>query len=312
VAAVADPQEQLDWEARLRPRVAIASAFSGLAILGSEVWSYLIFQDGPEAPGYLESLQRAARPGPIAELETQRIDAYRFYVDNGSQIVGSGVLRALGYLALGGMLVFLAAAVRARKEDFRRLSGMAALVGAVLVGVALVAYAVGSVSALQDVVDGERTVEAAGDISGNSLLVMAELLGVSPRSSISQFLLGLGLLFVALNAMRVGLLTKFLGILGIIAGVLVVIPLGPVPVVLGFWLFAVAVLLVGRGPGGLLPAWRTGTAVPWPSQQEIAEERRRRAQARRPAPPEPEPETEPVPAGRAHPSAKKRKRKRRG
>ena len=312
MAAVADPQQQLDWEARLRPRVAIAAAFSGLAILGSEVWTTIVFRGGPEVPGFLESLERAARPGPIGELETQRLEAYRFYVDNSAQIIGSGVVRALGYLALGLVLVFLAAAVRPRNPDYRRISGIAAMIGSVLVGVALVAYAVGSVNALRDVVDGARTVDAAGDISGNSLLLMAELLGVSPQSSLAQFLLGLGMLFVCLNAMRVGLLTKFLGILGVIAGVLTVIPLGPLPVVLGFWLFAVSLLLVGRAPGGIPPAWRSGKAEPWPSQQELAEERRKRAEARRGPRPEPEPEPEPVPAGRPHPASKKRKRKRRG
>jgi hypothetical protein len=313
VAAVADPHDQLAWEARLRPRVSLAAAFAGLAILGSEVWTTILLRGGPEAPGYLESLERAGRPGPIGELETLRLEAFRYYVDNGAQVIGAGVVRALGYIALGLVLVFLAAAVRSRNEDYRRYSAIAALVGAVLVGVALLAYAIGSVNALNEVVEGDRTVEAASDIPANSLLAMAEILGVSPQSSIAQFLLGLGMLFVSLNAMRVGLLTKFLGILGIIAGVLVVIPLGPLPVVLGFWLLAVALLLVGRGRGGMPPAWQTGKAEPWPSQQELVEERRKRAEARRPPrEPEPEPEAEAVPAGRPHPSSKKRKRKRRG
>jgi hypothetical protein len=313
VAAVADPQQQLDWEARLRPRVAIAAAFAGLAILGAEVWTTIVFRGGPDAPGFLESLERAARPGPIGELETLRLEAYGYYVDHSAQIIGSSVVRALGYLALGLVLVFLATAIRPRNPDYRRYSGIAAMIGSVLAAVALVAYAAGSVNALNDVVDGSRTVDAARDISGNSLLLTAELLGVSPQSSIAQFLLGLGLLFVCLNAMRVGLLTKFLGYLGIIAGVLIVIPLGPLPVVLGFWLFAFAALLVGRGPSGLPPSWRSGKAEPWPSQQEMVEERRRRAEARRGGPPpEPEPEPATVPAGRPHPASKKRKRKRRG
>jgi hypothetical protein len=117
---------------------------------------------------------------------------------------------------------------------------------------------------------------------------------------------------VSLNAMRAGLLTRFLGILGVITGTLVIIQLGPFPVVQTFWLLALAVLFSGRRRGGDPPAWRTGREEPWPSQAEIAEQRRRAAEARRGGAPEPEeePDEEPVPAG-ANAATSKRKRKRR-
>jgi hypothetical protein len=112
--AAEDPHEQLAWEARLRPRVAVAAALSGLAILGTEVWTAAVFRGGPDAPGFLESLERAARPGPIGELQTLQLAAFEYYVDNAVQIIGAAVVRALGYVALGLVLVFLAAAVRPR------------------------------------------------------------------------------------------------------------------------------------------------------------------------------------------------------
>jgi hypothetical protein len=110
--------------------------------------------------------------------------------------------------------------------------------------------------------------------------------------------------------MRVGLLTRFMGVLGIICGALIVLPiLSPLPIVQTFWLGAMALLLLGRWRSGVPPAWRTGEAQPWPSQQELREARRRQAE------PEPEPaatvaET-PGTDGRAHPSSRKKKRKRR-
>ena len=122
--------------------------------------------------------------------------------------------------------------------------------------------------------------------------------------------LAAGLFLISLNAMRVGLLTRFLGIIGIIAGVLTVAPqLMPLPVIQSFWLVALGLLLLGAAPGGAPPAWSTGNAEPWPSQ--------RRGAAPAPAKREPSAPTngdgegEPCPRRRA-PSSKKRKRKRRG
>ena len=83
--------------------------------------------------------------------------------------------------------------------------------------------------------------------------------------------------------MRVGLLTRFLGYLGIIAGVLTIIPLVPIPIVEAYWLLALAYLLSGRWPSGVPPAWSSGRAEPWPRARScgpLAGRRRpRRAQA---------------------------------
>ena len=80
----------------------------------------------------------------------------------------------------------------------------------------------------------------------------------------------MALVMVSLNAMRVGLLTRFLGYLGIIGGVLTIIPLVPIPIVEAYWLLALAYLLSGRWPSGVPPAWSTGRAEPWPARQPAA------------------------------------------
>ena len=117
--------------------------------------------------------------------------------------------------------------------------------------------------------------------------------------------------------MRAGLLTRFLGILGVVSGVVSVFPqLMPVPIVQAFWLVALGLMLLGIGRAQLPPAWRTGKAEPWPSAKEGAA-RRREAEERRQGivrdepEPEPEPKAPRAPAARPHPSSKKRKRKRR-
>jgi hypothetical protein len=126
---------------------------------------------------------------------------------------------------------------------------------------------------------------------------------------------------VALAAMQQGLLTRFMGYLGIFAGALVLFQIVQIPVVQGYWLAALAYMFSGRWPSGMPPAWISGRAEPWPSSAEM---RARRAAgggaARGSSPrrgPTPKPQAQPAggPAsatnGRSRANTPKRKRKRR-
>jgi hypothetical protein len=299
VAAVADPEQQLAWEQRQRLPAAIAAIVAAVLTLGGELWSQSIFRDVPHA-GFLESLENAFASGPIAQAPSVRTAFFEFYEDHASTILVSSVARGIGLIALGWAITFVAAATRARRPELARPVVYIALVGAVLSAISTVLGSVGSSMAVSDFLDGPRTVDAAADVGSDSLLVTAQFIGLA-----AQLALATGLVLVSLNAMRVGLLTRFLGILGVITGALVIIPLGPVPVVQAFWLFALGLVILGRTPGGIPPAWRTGKAEPWPSQREIAQQRRPQPE------PEPEPESEPVATGPAHPTSRKRRRKRR-
>jgi hypothetical protein len=103
-----------------------------------------------------------------------------------------------------------------------------------------------------------QTIDAAKDVFHEPLLIAAGVLGFAG-------VLGLGFWCVvgSLNAMRVGLLTRFMGILGIIIGPAFV--LGLTPIILSFWLFALAALFLGFWPRGKPPAWDAGEAIPRPS-----------------------------------------------
>jgi hypothetical protein len=308
VAAVAEDarEQQLAWEERQRPRAAIAAIVAGVLTLAGYLWAGLALRDAPAA-GWLESLGRAAEPGSIGRLDSLKVGIYEYYEDNALTLIGSGVVRALALLALAWVITFLAAATRARRPEFLRLAVYLTLVGAVIYALSTILGPIGTVLAISDFLDGPRTVDEARDIGGSSLLILSSLLGqIGPLAVVA------GLFLVSLNAMRVGLLTRFLGILGVISAVLMILPLMPLPVVQSFWLVAVGLLLLGVGRAGLPPAWRTGKAEPWPTAMEGAQ-RRREAEDRKQGitRDEPEPEAAPVPAGRPHPSSKKRKRKRR-
>jgi uncharacterized membrane protein len=309
VAAVADPQEQLAWERRQRVGAGIAGLLAGLLTLGGDLWSQTIFRSVPES-GFLESLGRVARPGPVGELESVRTPFFEWYQDHAGPLLASSVVRGLGLLFLGWAVAYLGAATHARRPELPRLVIYATVAGAVLSAISTVLGTVGSATAVSSFLDGPRTVDAAADVAGGSLLITSQILGL-----IGQLALAGGLIVTSLNAMRAGLLSRFIGILGMIVALLMVIPILPqLPVVQAFWLVTLGLIFLGRAPGGVPPAWRTGKAEPWPSSQELAEARRKQTRARRGGARAPEPEPEPAAVaapGREHPSSKKRKRKRR-
>jgi hypothetical protein len=305
-------EQQLAWEARQRPRAAAAAIVAGVLTFGADIYSGAVFRDAPTS-GFLESAGHAQRPGPLGGQPSLRTPFFQFYDAHRSALLGASVARALGLLAMGFALTFLAAAIRSRRIEMPRIATPLALIGAVLLAVSTVVGAFASAAAVSDYLSGPRTVDAARDVTSGSLLVTGQFIGLA-----GQLALATGFVFVSLNGMSAGLLTRFMGILGIIVGALIVIPIGPVQVVQPFWLLALGALFAGFWPSGMPPAWRTGRAEPWPSQREVAEQRRQQALARRaarrgePPPdpePEPQPEPEPEPVGAA--AARRRKRKRR-
>ena len=97
-------------------------------------------------------------------------------------LIGSGVVRALGLLALAWAVTFLAAATRARRPEFIRLAVYITLVGAVLLALSTILGPIGTVLAISDFLDSPRTVDAARDVGGSSLLITPRCSARSARS----------------------------------------------------------------------------------------------------------------------------------
>ncbi len=79
--------------------------------------------------------------------------------------------------------------------------------------------------------------------------------------------LAVALFYTCLWAMRLGLLSRFWGSLGMALGVAALLLL--VQFVL-IWFIYFGLLLIGKLPGGRPPAWAAGEAVPWPTPGEKA------------------------------------------
>ncbi len=84
---------------------------------------------------------------------------------------------------------------------------------------------------------------------------------------IGAFALAFALVYGSLNAMRVGLLTRFWGSLGIAMGVASLLGLFQLTLI---WFLYFALLARGWIPKGRPPAWAAGEAIPWPTPGEKA------------------------------------------
>ncbi len=202
---------------------------------------------------------------------------YVFYNDHAGEVIAASVLRAIGLIAIGWTLSFLAAAVRARRAELPKAATWLPLVGAVLQAVASLMGTFASASGVSTYLDGPRTVDAASDVTGSSVLVASSFIGL-----VGQFALAAAFVLICLNALRAGLLTRFMGVVGIFVGVFIIIPLVPLSTLQAFWLVAFAFLLFGVWPGaGVPPAWATGRAEPWPKAPAVERGRGRGRAARR-------------------------------
>jgi hypothetical protein len=233
-------REQLDWEARwAKPAAAAAFAAALLLVVGTIVRQAVALNGNPD-------------------------DEREFLIaidGNAGGFLASAAIQAMSFLALAGVLVYLGRAVLARKPELPRILIWLGVIGPLLLALAGVLSDVNRLDiADQFLASGAETVKRAEDLLEDRS-VLATSLG-----SAGTLALAIAFVLFSVNAMRVGLLTRFMGIVGAIVGVLYVIPLlaGPLVVQL-IWLLALGVLFLGHWPGGRGPAWETGEAVEWPS-----------------------------------------------
>ncbi len=72
------------------------------------------------------------------------------------------------------------------------------------------------------------------------------------------------MVYVPLQALRCGLVTRFLGSLGMALGASMILILPIAVLAMLAWTGFLGLTFVGRVPGGRPPAWDAGKAIPWP------------------------------------------------
>jgi hypothetical protein len=239
-------------EARERPRMTIVAIAAGVFTLAAPIIGLVALKNAP------------------SNLVAQALQRQEHLVG----IAASAACSALGLLAITVTLDFLLRAVRARRPDLPWQLRPLLWTGGVGLAVLLLALQVATTVKLNHFAhDSSQTYEEARAVSDFGAIAYVGIF--------AQLAFAGAFVVIAVTAMRVGLLTRFLGYLGVVSAVLFVIPLVPIPVVQVYWLGALAMLFAGRSPNGTPPAWQSGEAMPWPSPAEMREQRVRDAEARR-------------------------------
>jgi hypothetical protein len=249
-----ETQEQLDWEARVGRPVAVAAFASALLLFAWLFYANSIVDEAPE----------------------DTVEGLRLVTEHESQVLVATLLQSLATALLAAPLWYLFKAAKFRRPETPSAAKWLALIAPPLMaGVSIVRQFI-QIDVAQRVTDqlSARPLrpEAAVDYAREELSQGAApvLEAVVLASTLA---LAFGFVLISLNAMRAGLLSRFMGILGIIVGGLFVLPLlGQVPFVQLFWVAAIGLLALAKWPqGGRGPAWETGEADPWPTARDRAE-----------------------------------------
>jgi hypothetical protein len=200
-------------------------------------------------------------------------------------LIAGRILQAVAIGLLAAPLLYLFRAAQARSDAVRR-----GLIGIVVIGPLFFAVggivgtlALDSIAAdftLAETPCAEDEGEAQDDCLEEEVIRSDSTFSVAGGISLAGSLgLLVGMVYTCLQAMRVGLLTRFLGSLGMALGVAVLLfgPIGPPAIVM--YCLSLGLLFINRWPGGRPPAWEAVEAIPWPRPGE--------------QPVEPEPESQP-------------------
>jgi|SRR5271165_1032698 len=255
-------RRQTSWELERRSRLAVP-AFAGgvLYLLGSIVINSTLKQ----APtvGVLQGLTPAFS-GVVNPAVSPRAEEVKFISHHSLPLLAGSVLAAVAILALMMVLLLLYDATSFRRPQTWRYARPLVLVGGISVAAVSVGHQV--ISAIKT-----HAFAAGHDFSAHAVDQALTKGTVNTIVDYVDLLAGLalaaGMITVSLNAQRVGLLTRWMGVLGMATALLIFLPIGgaELQVIPSFWMVMMGILLVGRWPNGDPPAWASGEARPWPS-----------------------------------------------
>lgn len=192
-------------------------------------------------------------------------DNLRFFAQHKGQFLLPFVGRSISFLLLVLVVLYLYDATKYRRPKTPSATRILGVGGAAALGIATMLAYFGQRKAGADFL-------ALGPLSPQEASKQADhLLTKTPLFQVSSFILLAGTLALAfwlvlngLNALRAGLLSKFMGYLGVMLGpALVLLPF--TPIILAVWLISLGAIFMDILPRGRPPAWASGEEMPWPT-----------------------------------------------
>jgi hypothetical protein len=310
VPSAGEIRDQTAQELERRKQLAVPAFAGGVLYLLSAVAISGVLKGAPTV-GLLQGLEPALR-GEANPRVSPRASEVKFISHHAFGLISASVLAAIAIGVLTLVLLLLVDATRFRKPDLWRGARPLVLYGGISFAVVSLAHQiVGAIETHKFAVGHDFSNHAVEQALTKGALNMI----VVYLALIAAVALAGGTIVVSMNAQRVGLMPRWMGIIGIFTGVLIFLPIGgaQLQVVPAFWLVMLGILFMGRWSKGDPPAWAAGEARPWPSQAQMRAERgsgEPRGNGRR-SPSKPTADVAPAPAQPASGGSSRRRRRKR-
>jgi hypothetical protein len=272
----AEIRERVAEESSRRSRLGVPAFAGGVLYLLGAITLSATLKNVPTV-GLLQGMAPAIA-GQVNPRVSPRAAEIRFFDHHAFGLIAGALIGAAAIGVLVVLLLFLFDAARFRRPQTAPVARPLIIAG----GIALPTLTV-----LGEVV---QAIAAHNFLSGHDFTTHAvehaltkntayEILGyVTPLAAIA---LVAGMVTLMVSTVRVGLQPRWMGIVGGVGAVVLLIPSQELSLVTSFWMVGTGLLLMGRFPGGDPPAWAAGVARPWPSQLEARAERDARRAAKR-------------------------------
>jgi hypothetical protein len=257
-------------ESERRRRLGLPGLAGGVLYLASAILVTATLSALPTV-GLVQGLSPALH-GQASAVVSPRAGEVKYISHHALPLIAGSTIKSISLIALMLVVLLLLDATRARRPASWPAARALVLGGGIALALVNVAHQVATTVQAHDFAVGhdlsqhaveQALTKGAANISGQYLDLLAALA------------LTVGMISTSVNAIRVGLLTRWMGVIGIFSAVLIILPIGgaTLEIIPAFWLAAMGALFLGRWPGGEPPAWSAGEARPWPSQAELRAQR---------------------------------------
>ncbi len=258
-------RQQVASESERRSRLAVP-AFAGgfLYLLSAIIISSTL--NGAPTVGLLQGLAPALS-GVANPAVSPRAAEVRFISHHAFALIAGSTFAAIAVASLTLILLLLVNATRFRRPQTWSAARPLVLYGGIAVVLVSLGHQVVSAIETHNFVVGHDYSNHAVD---QALTTGTANVIVDYVDLLAGLALAAGMIATMINALRVGLLARWMGVLGIFTGLLIFLPIGgaELQIVPALWMVMMGVLYVGRWPNEP-PAWAAGEARPWPSRAQL-------------------------------------------
>lgn len=261
----------MESESERRGRLAVPAFAGGFLYVLSAIVVSSTLKGAPKV-GLVEALTPALS-GVSEPAVSPRTSEVKFISHHAFSVIVGSTLAAIAVGVLMMITLLLLDAARFRRPATWSAARPLVLFGGLAVALVSVAHQVVSAFETHDFAVGHdhsnhAVNQALTEGALNTILQYLALLG--------GLALAVGLIATVVNALRTGLLPRWMVVLGVFSGLIILLPIGggELQVVPALWMVMMGILYAGRWPNEEPPAWAAGEARPWvsPAQQRAAKD----------------------------------------